>query len=217
MTKIGNEGYVKLVDMMGNDMSPANAARISYDGSSKGAKADEGLTRYLLVNRHTSPFEQIELQWEVQAPIFVFRQWHRHRTASLNEMSGRYTKLPDVYYIPDVWRAQDTKNKQGSDGVIGPLSQSAFTQSYTNHISEGFALYQRMIDAGISKEMARFHLPVSTYSKMIWKSNLHNTWHFLGLRLDPHAQQEIREYAEAMRDIMREQLPMLMRIWEETR
>ena len=216
MTKVGNAGYVKLVDMMGNDDSPAKAARISYDNMDSEEDAKR-LTRYLLKNRHTTPFEQIELQWEVQAPIFVFRQWHRHRTASLNEMSGRYTKLPDMFYIPTQWRMQDTVNKQGSVGTFEEAMNDEITRRYTDHILLGFELYDWMIEQGVSKEMARFHLPVSTYSKMVWKSNLHNTWHFLGLRLDPHAQQEIREYAEAMRDIMREQLPMLMRIWEETR
>ena len=100
--KVGNTGYISLLEIMGNDWTPVQAARTSYDGSSKGKEADEKLTRYLLKNRHTTPFEMVELQWEVQAPIFVFRQWHRHRTASINEMSARYTKMDDVYFIPAI-------------------------------------------------------------------------------------------------------------------
>ena len=213
--KIHNKGYVNLIDMMGDDWSPVNAARISYDGSSKGEKADEKLTRFLLRNKHTSPFEQVELQWEVKAPIFVFRQWHRHRTASLNEMSARYTKMDDVYYVPEVWRSQDNMNKQGSSGVT--VDQDLLTGEYTRYINQGFALYYSFIDAGVSKEMARFHIPVATYSKMIWKTNLHNMWHFLHLRMDPHAQEEIRDYAVAMHKILHGKLPMLMEIWDDLR
>ena len=213
---VGNAGYVKLLDMMGDDNSPVRAARISYDNmNTEGEQKDrERLSRYLIKNRHSSPFEQVELQWEVQAPIFVFRQWHRHRTASLNEMSARYTKMNEVYYVPTEWRGQDTKNKQGSSGLaVG--SQEILTKKYTDHIEHAFDLYYWMIDQGVSKEMARFHLPVSTYSKMVWKANLHNTWHFLKLRRDAHAQPEIRDFAVAMFNIMKLELPLLMNIWEQ--
>lgn len=213
--KVLDYGFVRLVDMMGDDWSPAKAARVSYASGLKGEEADTKLLRYLYENRHTSPFEQVVLQWEVQAPIFVFREWHRHRTASLNEFSMRYANPFETglqMYHPAVFRSQDGKNKQGSGAEL--TTEASDTADWEMQLAYDHAetSYNRMIELGVARELARIVLPVGMYSTMVWQSNLHNTWHFLDLRTAPNAQWEIRQYALAMERIMTRVLPVLMGI-----
>lgn len=213
--KVHNEGYVKLIDIFGEDFTPVDAARISYDNGRKGEEADTKLLNYLFENKHTSPFEQVMIRWEIKAPIFIFREWHRHRTASLNEMSGRYTQLPWHFYRPEEWRAQDTKNKQSS--VKGQLPEEILIEAderYNYFLNLLIENYEWAIQNNIAKEHARLYHPVSIYSKMIWLNDLHNTWHFLRLRTGKGAQQEIQDYANAMITLLRNHLPKLMNIYD---
>ncbi|MDP2662396.1 MAG: FAD-dependent thymidylate synthase [Dehalococcoidia bacterium] len=211
-------GYVRLIDVMGDDWEPARAARTSYDQPLKGEEADTKLMRYLLRNRHTTPFEMVELKWEMKLPIFVARQIIRHRTANVNEMSGRYTEMPDEHYVPEEWRAQDTKNKQGSvAGGLDLTHQGAASAVYDFANKQAYDAYQSLLGIGVAREMARMILPLSMYTKWIWKLDLHNTLHFLELRLDSHATSETQQYARAMNALMRGVLPQTMKLWDEIR
>lgn len=207
-----DHGFVELIDTMGDEQEVARAARISYGNhESRTLEQDMKLSKYLWENQHTSPFEMIELKWRVKCPIFVARQWLRHRTANVNEMSLRYTELDEVeYYLPDVWRAQDTKNKQGSEGLA--LSQTESIVDYLYAVEAAISSYYSLIKDGVAREQARMVLPVSTYTEFVWKNDLHNTLHFLKLRADSHAQWEIQQYAEAMLQILRDTYPNLMEV-----
>lgn len=196
-------GYVILRDVMGDDADIANSARISYDY--QGPSKDRGLLRYLMRHKHTSPFEMAELKFEIKMPIFVCRQWIRHRTANVNEMSARYTQLPAEMFIPRVFAAQSTDNKQGRD-------EDDVWEDYTLEIQEhherAYILYEEMLKAGMARELARGVLPLNIYTKMVWKIDLHNLFHFLKLRLDPHAQKEIRVYAEVIEKLVALKFPL---------
>lgn len=216
--KVLNHGFIRLVDYMGSDQSIEKAARQSYDEnpelSTRGEKDTRRLLRYLMRNRHTSPFEMAEVVFQVKAPIFVFRQWHRHRTASINEISGRYAQLPDEYYLPKNYLKQSSDNKQGSSSSIHPEAGSLHLGTVA-YIEGGFNGYKYMNEAGVSKEQARMHLPLSTFSTMTWKCNLHNLFHFLKLRLDSHAQYEIRVYAREIANIVMELFPISYEAFED--
>lgn len=215
-----DHGYVKLVGVYGNDTLIAAAARVSHGKGSKGAEQDRRLIHYLYKNRHTSPFEQCNITFEIQMPIFVMRQFVRHRTFRLNEISARYTELPDLFYVPaaDKWRLQDTANKQGSSGFLpaGDISVdpeevttgALVTYWVTNFSKHAYAIYQDMIEAGVAREMARMVLPVNIYTRVMVNCDLHNLMHFLRLRLHPHAQYEIRVLAQAMYDIAEAHFPV---------
>lgn len=218
-----DHGYVRLVDHMGSDLSIARVARVSYDAAWR-AGEDEGsdarLIRYLWKNKHTSPFEAVEFQFEVKAPIFVFRQWHRHRTWSFNELSARYRELPEEFYVPkpsDIGQ-QSASSKQARDQV--ELSSTDFEARQADSrlirlaCERAFETYRELLAHGVPRELARSVLPVATYSVMFAKIDLRNLLHFLDLRLHPHAQYEIRVYAEAMRDIVREIVPVAIKAWE---
>lgn len=219
-----DHGFVRLVDSMGSDLSVVRAARVSYDAEWR-AGEDEGsdhrLIKYLWKNHHTSPFEAVEFQFEVKAPIFVFRQWHRHRTWAFNELSARYRELPEEFYVPDaaLIGVQSTSSKQARDITPGaPLSDRWFEVSaMREHCESAFATYRKLLAAGWPRELARSVLPVSTYSHMFAKVDLRNLLGFLDLRVDPHAQYEIRVYAEAMRDIARDIVPVCIAAWEAGR
>lgn len=221
-----DHGFVRLVDHMGNDLSVVRAARVSYDAAWR-AGEDEGsdarLIRYLWKNRHTSPFEAVEFQFEVKAPIFVLRQWHRHRTWSYNELSARYRELPEEYYVPDpeLVGVQSLNNKQARDieGMTqGELHRrEAQCESVHEQNAAAFALYRDLLADGWPRELARSVLPVATYSHMFAKVDLKNLLSFLDLRCHAHAQHEIRVYAEAMRDLAREVVPVCLAAWEENR
>jgi thymidylate synthase (FAD) len=225
-TEVLDHGFVRLVDSMGSDLSVVRAARVSYDAAWR-AGEDEGsdarLIRYLWANHHTTPFESVTLSFEVYAPIFVFRQWHRHRTQSYNELSGRYRELPEVFYVPapEAVGTQSTSSKQGRDtkDIDSDMlaERTRQIQCQRHHQEAGFRLYRQLLAAGWPKELARAHLGVSTYSHMFATMNLLNLLRFLTLRDDAHAQHEIRVYAAAMVEMARSVAPVSVSAWEAKR
>ncbi|TIN41706.1 MAG: FAD-dependent thymidylate synthase [Mesorhizobium sp.] len=211
---------------MGSDLSVTRAARVSYDAAWR-AGEDEGsdarLIRYLWKNRHTSPFEAVEFQFEVKAPIFVFRQWHRHRTWSFNELSARYRELPEEFYIPHPAQigVQSTSSKQArdieeTDGRV-LVDRRIEASMMRQHCEQAFSLYRELLRKGWPRELARSVLPVNTYSHMFAKIDLRNLLGFFDLRLDPHAQFEIRVFASAMRDLASVVAPVSIGAWEASR
>lgn len=197
-----DHGFVRLIESMGSDLSIVRNARVSYDAEWRTGE-DEGkdlkLLNYLIKNKHTSPFESCVFTFEVKAPIFVFRQWHRHRTWSFNEISARYAELPEEFYIPALEQItqQSASNKQMRTGEVN--ENAAIIQANIRVTSkDSFKTYQNMIQLGCPRELARSVLPVGTYSHMFATVDLHNLMHFLKLRLHSHSQYEIRVYAEAM-------------------
>lgn len=190
-------GYVRYVDHLGTDQRIVEAARISYGAPSKGEEADKKLLEYLFKNRHTSPFEQCNITFNIKMPVFVMRQFVRHRTFRLNEYSGRYSEMPDEFYLPEKWRAQDNKNKQGSVAT-SQLDQEMLTRIAMEAYEKCYKLYNMMLLMGAAKEQARFILPVGIYTEIYVNIDLHNLVHFFNLRLDLHAQKEIQDVAAAM-------------------
>lgn len=223
-----DHGYVRLVDFMGNDLSVVRAARVSYDadwraGSDTGS--DERLIRRLWRDKHTSPFEAVTFTFEVKAPIFVFRQWHRHRTWSFNEISARYSELPEEVYAPEVLNVgvQSTYNKQGRDSGGDAwcaeflATRAAQIERVKAHAVASFVLYRELLADDWPRELARAVLPVATYSRMFATVDLLNLLKFFGLRDHEHAQYEIRVYAEAMRDLIEPIVPVCMAAFKEGR
>jgi thymidylate synthase (FAD) len=219
MNEIGvNAGFVRLVDCMPRenlDSSIVQAARVSYAEGTKTSRSDEGLIRYLLRHWHTTPFEMVDFKFHIKMPIFVARQHLRHRTASVNEMSARYSVVPDEYFIPEEYRMQSRVNKQGSEGVLD-LEQS-LKESPAKSCSEAFGVYQKLLDSGCCRELARCHLPQSTYTEFYWKINLHNLMHYLQLRMEDGAQKEIRDYANAIYDLVAPLAPLTMKAFRDFR
>ena len=213
-----NHGHCRLIDSMGNDLSIVRAARVSYDAEWR-AGEDEGkdakLIGYLMRNRHTSPFEAVTFTFDVKAPIFVFRQWHRHRTWSFNEVSARYSELPEEFYIPETVGVQAQHNKQMRLMEDNP-SEDEIRQLIEVQCQESFNTYQRLLAAGTPRELARGVLPMNTYSHMFASVDLHNLFHFLRLRLHEHAQYEIQVYARAMLEQVRSVVPVAVAAFEET-
>ncbi|TPK15210.1 FAD-dependent thymidylate synthase [Mesorhizobium sp. B2-5-9] len=219
LIKVLDHGFVRLVDSMGSDLSVVRAARVSYDAAWR-AGDDEGsdakLIRYLWKNRHTSPFEAVEFQFEVKAPIFVLRQWHRHRTWSYNELSARYRELPEEFYVPaaDQIGAQSASNKQMR---VDAEPNRWASERVRTACEAAFGAYRDLLADGVPRELARSVLPLNTYSHMFAKIDLRNLLGFLDLRCHSHAQYEIRVYAEAMRDLVRDVVPVCMEAWEAGR
>lgn len=202
------QGFCRYVDHLGSDMRIVEAARVSYGSPSKGLEADKKLLMYLYLNRHTSPFEQCSITFNIRMPIFVMRQFIRHRTFRLNEVSARYTELPDVFFLPESWRKQDTVNKQGSLISEDNDEWNKTNTSLANDVYEhSYFTYKQLIENGVAKELARVVLPVGIFTEIYCNIDIHNLMHFLRLRLDPHAQQEARELAQAMFEIMEELFP----------
>ena len=214
-----DHGHVRLVESMGSDLSIVRNARESYDAewrAGEDAGKDAKLINYLLKNKHTSPFEACVFTFDVKAPIFVFRQWHRHRTWAFNEISARYSELPAEFYVPDIDQitTQSTTNKQ---------MRTAEQNENASHISEAirlqseaaFATYKALIEKSCPRELARSVLPVGTYSHMFGTVNLLNLFKFLQLRLHPHAQYEIRVYAEAMLELIEPVVPVAVAAFRE--
>ncbi|MBI2346031.1 MAG: FAD-dependent thymidylate synthase, partial [Deltaproteobacteria bacterium] len=196
-----DHGFVRLVEAMGDDKSIVQAARVSYGKGTKSVHADRGLIYYLMKHRHTTPFEMVEFKFHAKLPIFVARQWIRHRTANVNEISGRYSIMEDTFWEPSAedFRTQDTRNRQGSqEGAIDPKVGEALAAQYQEDQRVLYEHYQKAIAAGVAREVARVNLPLSLYTEWYWKIDLWNLLHFLRLRMDAHAQKEIRVYAEAM-------------------
>lgn len=209
-------GYVQPVDYMGTDADIVQAARVSYGPSTRTLHDDRGLLRYLLRHRHTTPFEMCEVKFRCKMPIFIARQWIRHRTANVNEMSLRYSEAPDEFYVPALEHItlQSISNKQGRDldVELSPEIRESVRALMRARDEQAYADYQHLAgELGIARELARTVLPVSLYTQWIWKIDLHNLMHFLSLRLDPHAQVEIRLFAEAMAGFVRAWVPQA---WE---
>ena len=214
-----DHGFVELVDAMGDDQTITRSARVSYgnDAVVKSHKEDRALIRYLMRHRHTTPLECVVLVYHIKMPIFVARQMVRHRMSSISEISARYTELPEEFYVPEPEHIcyQATDNKQGRSGPIEHGEQEA--SMLEAEASTTFKLYQGRVKAGMAKELARINLPLSTYTRWYQKFDLHNLFHFLSLRLDRHAQYEIRVYAEAMASFVKERAPLAWEAFEDFR
>lgn len=195
--KLLDEGFVRVIDYMGDDSAIVQAARVSYGVGTKQVRGDRGLIRFLMRHRHSTPFEMCEIKLHIRAPMDTWRQWIRHRTASVNEYSTRYSLAIDAAQStrPDQWRVQASDNRQGSRGTLQPEIGAEFSTAERQLHQLARRTYEARIDAGVAREQARKDLPLSTYTEAYWKIDLHNLLHFLELRMDSHAQQEIREYA----------------------
>lgn len=216
--KVLNHGFVRLVDYMGGDESIVQAARVSYGKGTKTVSEDRTLIRYLMRHQHTTPFEMVEFKFHVKLPIFVARQWIRHRTANVNEYSGRYSIMPEEFYVPDetTIKYQSQANKQGRDEEeVPPEIRKRVLQILLAEQKSAFDGYKEMLNYNIARELARINLPLSLYTQWYWKIDLHNLFHFLKLRLDKHAQYEIRAYAETMAEIVKVVVPMAYEAFED--
>ncbi len=208
-----DQGFVRVVDYMGDDHAIVQAARVSYGAGTRTVRSDAGLIDYLMRHQHTSPFEMCELKLHVKLPVFVARQWIRHRTASVNEYSGRYSEIADTFYDPDpgdIGR-QSSTNRQGSAGVVSAEVAAAAKERWREDAARAYAHYRALLDAGdeaMAREIARIGLPLSHYTEWYWKVNLHNLLRFLALRMDEHAQTEIRAYATAIGSIVAAWVPL---------
>ena len=234
-----DKAFVGLIDVMGTDASIVQAARVSYGAGTKTVNEDRGLIRYLLRHLHTTPFEMCELKFHVRMPIFVARQWLRHRTASVNEESARYSEMTDEFYFPapDDIQPQSSDNKQGRNGEVSFKNREGVTWVMDAAYEVAYKAYQTLLGEkvenfydlhgdgddsilskdfdGVARELARVVMPVASYTEFYWKVNLHNLFHFLKLRADPHAQKEIRVFAEAMIELARKNFPVAVEAWED--
>ena len=214
---VHEHGFVRLVDTMPRedlDASIVQAARVSYGDGTSSSRSNKGLIRYLLRHWHTTPFEMVEFKFHLKMPIFVARQHLRHRTASVNEMSARYSVVPNEYYTPENYRVQSKVNKQSSEGTLENKDSLCEPKKVCD---VSFEVYDRLLEDGCCRELARCHLPQSTYTEFYWKINLHNLMHYLQLRLEPGAQKEIRDYAEAIYKILCDLVPDTMEAFRDFR
>lgn len=216
-----DKGFIRIIDYMGDDTSIVQAARVSYGKGTKQTNQDRGLIQYLMRHRHTTPFEMCEIKLHVKLPIFVARQWIRHRTASVNEYSARYSILSKEFYVPssDNMAMQSKTNKQGRDNVLSPSDAERLLDLIKMDSQQCYDHYQEMLNEdetggvidedkpSLARELARMNLTLNYYTEWYWKINLHNLFHFLALRADSHAQYEIRVYAEALLEVVKEWVP----------
>ena len=209
-----NDGFVCLVDVMGDDSAVVQAARVSYGEGTRRVSDDRTLIRYLLRHRHTTPFEMVELKFLIRVPMDCWRQWIRHRTASVNEYSTRYSIAIDAMQqtLPGEWRIQDDKNRQGSSGWLPEDLGQKLTEEEHHFQLQARNLYQQRLEAGVAREQARKDLPLATYTEAYWKIDLHNLLHFLALRMDSHAQREIRLYSQTIGEQILQ--PLYPVVWE---
>lgn len=219
MKQVLDHGHVRLVDHMGSDVSIVRAARVSYDAAWRAGEdsgSDARLINYLWSHKHTTPFEAVTFTFEVHAPIFVFRQWHRHRTWSFNELSARYRELPAEFYVPDpaLIGSQSTDNKQGR--TLDGADRGMEVGLYRMECEASFKTYQVLLAQGWPRELARSVLPVSTYSTMFATVDLLNLFRFLTLRADAHAQHEIRVYADAILELIEPVVPVAVAAWRKS-
>ena len=226
-----DRGFVRVIDYMGDDGAIVQAARVSYGRGTRKVSDDRGLINYLMRMRHTSPFEMCELKLHVKLPIFVARQWIRHRTANVNEYSARYSVLADEFYVPapEQVASQAASNRQGRDRTLGPAQAAAVQDTVRVNAERAYADYLALLNqdeagealeperAGLARELARVVLPLNTYTEWYWKTDLHNLLHFIALRADPHAQYEIRAYAEVLLDVVRRWTPLTCAAFEDYR
>jgi len=205
-----DHGFVRLVDHMGDDARIVQSARVSYGKGTKTLREDQQLIKYLYTNKHTSPFEQVIFTFHIKLPIFVARQWIRHRTARVNEISGRYSEYTPDFYIPDLdrIREQDYINRQGSGKELHVDIQKRAIELISEECYRIYDKYKKLLEMGVSREVARIILPLNIYTEWYWQMDLHNLMHFLKLRLEEKAQWEIRQYARAILDIIKEIVPM---------
>ena len=224
--KLHEHGLIALVDTMprlvpeggSGDFAIVQAARVSYGQGTKKVSEDRGLIRYLLRHRHTTPFEMVEFKFHVAMPMFIARQWIRHRTANVNEYSARYSVVPDQFYKPERKniRSQSQVNMQGSGEAVDDLTADEFL-TYLDACEDQYKAYEKLLEKGLTREQARIGLPVSAYTQWYWKCDLHNIFHFLSLRMDSHAQQEIQDYAYAMFALIKPIVPMACEAFEDYR
>ncbi|MHC5082640.1 MAG: FAD-dependent thymidylate synthase [Planctomycetota bacterium] len=221
-----DHGFVRLVDCMPGcipdseesaDYAIAEAARCCYKRGTKSIRDDKMLIRYLMRHNHTSPLEMIEFKFHIKMPIFVARQAIRHRTANVNEMSGRYSEMPEEVYLPrvDNLRTQSTINTQGSEGTIGTEQAQTILDQLGASCQGSFQLYRDCLAKGLVREQARMVIPLTTYTEWYWKIDLHNLLHFLDLRCDEHAQWEIRKYADAILELIKPLVPWTLEAWQD--
>jgi len=230
--KVLDHGFIALVDAMPRlvpkgktaDSAIVQAARVSYGEGTKQVNEDRGLIRYLLRHRHTTPFEMVEFKFHIAMPIFIARQWIRHRTANVNEYSARYSIVPDRFYKPSIEavRKQSASNRQGGEETFKvdstDLGEVATAQEFLTYLGEcerQYSKYIELTEKGVSRELARMGLPVNVYTEWYWKCDLHNVLRFLSLRMDAHAQLEIREYASAMFALLEPIVPITMEAWRD--
>lgn len=215
-----DHGFVRVVDYMGDDNAVVQAARVSYGKGTRTANDDRGLIRYLMRHRHTTPLEMCELKLHVKLPIFVARQWIRHRTANVNEYSARYSLMDREFYLPraeDLAR-QSSNNKQGRGEVLDADTAAEVLRLLRRDQEQSYDTYEKLIDeAGLARELARMNLSVGYYTQWYWKVDLHNLLHFLALRIDPHAQYEIRVYGEAIASAVKAWVPHCWEAFEDYR
>ena len=217
-----DQGFIRVIDYMGDDAAIVQAARVSYGRGTKQISNDRGLINYLMRHRHTSPFEMCEIKLHIKLPIFIARQWIRHRTANVNEYSARYSVLEEAFYTPapEHLAAQSQTNRQGRAEVIEGEASSEMLQRIKQHGSQSYALYQDLLNEdgngeakdpsrqGLARELARMTLPLNAYTEWYWKIDLHNLLHFSALRADSHAQYEIRAYADVLLDVLKRWVPL---------
>ncbi|MBC8428397.1 FAD-dependent thymidylate synthase [bacterium] len=227
MMKVLDKGFIEVIDTLGNDLTVVNSARVSF-GNRKETwdKSDERLVRYLAKNKHFSPFRHMQVQFHIKAPEMVMRQAYKHvvgiettsnsatKDHAWNEISGRYTEIDD-YYIPEVWRAQSTDNKQASDGELDDLQQKRMSNLYGDLLRKVEQVYDSMLQSGVAREQARIIMPLSQYTEVYWTASFQAIMNFIELRDHDHAQWEIREYAKVMKDLMMDIYPETMKIWSE--
>ena len=218
-----DHGFVRVVDYMGDDAAICQAARVSYGRGTKSVSNDEGLIRYLMRHWHSTPFEMCEVKLHVKLPVFVARQWIRHRTANVNEYSGRYSILDREFYIPEssALAAQSAVNNQGRGAVLGPEEAARVLDWLRSDATRAYDHYEAMMSQdgqqGLARELARMNLPASIYTQWYWKVDLHNLFHFLRLRADAHAQYEIRVYADVICELVKAWVPLAYAAFEDYR
>lgn len=218
-----DHGLVRVIDYMGDDNAITQAARVSYGRGTKSVSNDEGLIRYLMRHWHSTPFEMCEVKFHVKLPVFVARQWIRHRTANVNEYSARYSILDREFYIPapEHLAAQSTVNNQGRGAILQGEEAAKVLDLLRDDAMRSYDHYEQMLSQdgqqGLARELARMNLPANVYTQWYWKVDLHNLFHFLRLRADPHAQYEIRAYAEAMCQIVKDWVPLAYGAFEDYR
>lgn len=225
---VGNNGFVKLVDVLPRvitqeaydsglmcDSAVVQAARVSYSAGTKKKNDDIGLIHYLYKNAHTTPFEMVQFKFHIKAPLFVIRQWQRHRMSTFNEISGRYSVMTDSFWIPDNFRKQSSINKQSSEEPLEQELNNKLIGEYMSKLRDSYSFYNYLLNQGVSREMARTILPVASTSEFYWKIDLHNLLRFILLRSDSHAQQEIRDYSDTIKNIISEYCPISLSAFEE--
>ena len=223
-----DKGYIEVVDTLGDDLTPVNAARVSFGGrSDKFTEKDKRLSRFLIKHKHFSPFRHQHIMVIIKAPEFVLRQWYKHvvgiettsthatKDHAWNEISGRYVEVEDFYY-PDVWRKQSEDNKQASEGELDDLQQKRMSLVYETYMTQVEMAYETMISSGVAKEQARIVLPLSQYTLVYWTASFQSIMNFIELRDEPTAQVEIQEYARALKEIMLDAFPETTKLWSET-